>query len=104
MPLPTVYIINRATHDFSAAKAFGTLDFLSEGRMNRYETNNIHRLFWTKLRTSAPEDYILITSLNTMNIIASNIMVLLHKRLNLLIHDSKTNSYVERIINYEHLI
>lgn len=97
--MPKVYIINKSIHDFSKAEEFGTLHYLSEKAMNRYATNNIYRKFFPPLNQSSPMDYILVTSLNTMNIIACVIFVLKHKKLNLLIHKPKTNTYVERKLN-----
>ncbi len=94
--MPTVYIINKGVHDFSAAKKYGELHYLSLSAMNRYATNNIFRQFYPALVKSNPDDYILITSLNTLNIIATVIFALKHKKLNLLIHKPNTNSYIER--------
>ncbi len=94
--MTTVYIINKGIHDYSAAKSFGTLYYLSDKSMNRYATNKIFRKFITPLNKSSPDDYILITSLNTMNIIATVIFTLKHKKLNLLIHNPKLNNYIER--------
>lgn len=99
--MPKVYIINKALHDFSAAKRYGSLHYLSEKPMDRYATNNIFRKFYRILSKSNEEDYILITSLNTMNIIACVIFALKHKKLNLLIHKPKSNNYIERKLNLE---
>lgn len=96
-----VYIINKAAHDFSAAKKYGKLVYLSQKPISRYATNNIFRLFYPILKKSGPEDYVLITSLNTMNIIACVIMALMHHKIKLLIHFSEDNSYIERILSFE---
>ncbi len=98
--MPTVYVINNSIHDFSAAESYGELQFLSDKAMNRYATNNIFRKFHPALSKSSPEDYILITSLNTMNIIAAVIFALKHKKLNLLIHKPNTNTYIERKLDF----
>jgi len=101
--MANVYIINKAIHDFSKAEEYGRLIYLSEKPINRYATNNIYRKFLPILSKSMASDHILITSLNTMNIIACIIFVLKHKKLNLLIHKPKTNTYVERKLNLEEL-
>ena len=99
--MPKVYIINRAPHDYSDAERFGEPVFLSEGKMNRFATNSIYRQFYEFLRESSPEDYILITSLNTMNIVACCIMTELHHQINILIHNSKEGIYVSRSITFK---
>jgi hypothetical protein len=94
--MATVYVINRAAHDFSNAEKFGQLVYLSDSPINRYATNKMYRKFWKILRSSSSDDYILVTSLTVMNIIACGIFALLHGRLNLLIHKTDNNSYIER--------
>lgn len=98
--MATVFIVNKSSHDCSAAKRFGNIRYLSEGRMNRYATTNIFRQCQSVLQHSRREDYILITSLNSINVIACCIFVLQHKCLNLLLHSPKDNNYVERNLDF----
>ena len=89
-----VYIVNKSNHDFSAAKKYGDLIFLSEGPMNRYSTNNMMRSFTDKMKKSKPDDYIVPCSLNVMNSIACAIFAYKHGALNLLLF--KQGTYIER--------
>ena len=89
-----VYIVNKSSHDFSAAEKYGKIIFLSEGPMNRYSTNNMHRVFSDVLIGSAKEDYIVPCALNVMNSIACAIFSHLHGGLNLLLY--KNGNYIER--------
>ena len=89
-----VYIVNKSNHDFSAAKHYGDLIFLSEGPMNRYATNNMLRIFTEKMKGSKDRDYIVPCSLNVMNSIACAIFACKHSKLNLLLY--KAGSYIER--------
>lgn len=89
-----VFIVNKSSHDFSAATKFGDIIFLSEGPMNRYATNNMVRQFDIQLETSSPEDYIVPCSLNVMNSLACAIFAHKHGRLNLLLF--KDGDYIER--------
>lgn len=91
-----VYIVNKSSHNFSAAEQYGEKVFLSEGPMNRYSINNMHRQFTERLVDSTPNDYLVPCSLNVMNSIASAILAHKHGRLNLLLF--KQGSYVERNI------
>ena len=94
MPETTVYIVNKSTHDFSAAEKFGRVIFLSEGPMNRYATNNMFRIFKEVMKDSQPEDYIVQCALNVMNSIACYLFASKHGRLNLLLF--KDGDYIER--------
>lgn len=98
---PRVYIVNRSSHDFSEAKEFGDIIFLSEGPMNRYAVNNMMRLFTERMKDSCLSDYLVPCSLNVMNSIASSIFVHKHGRLNLLLF--KQGIYIERNIIFNQL-
>ena len=89
-----VFIVNKSSHDFSAALTYGELIFLSEGPMNRYATNSMHRTFTDKLKDSDEHDYIVPCSLNVMNSIACALFARKHGKLNLLLF--KEGSYIER--------
>ena len=95
-----VYVVNRSTHDFSAATEFGELIYLSEGSINRFNTSRIYRAFYPILKDSHEEDYILITGLTVMNLVAAFIFTMRHKRLNLLLFKTYRNKkeYLERIL------
>ena len=89
-----VFIVNRSSHDFSPAKKFGEIVFLSEGPMNRYSTNNMHRIFKEVMSDSDEGDYIVPCALNVMNSIACAIFAHKHGKLNLLLF--KNGDYIER--------
>jgi hypothetical protein len=92
-----VFVINDGPHDYAAAEQYGELVFLSSGPIDRYATNRMYREFMEILQYSTEKDYILSTSLTTMNMIAASIMTHLHGRINLLIHHNGVG-YKERNI------
>ena len=94
--MPTVYCVNKSTHDFSDAERFGELHFLSEGALKKTEVTQMARMFSEHLKDSTIEDYILITGMSVMSSIACSIFVSLHKRLNLLIYNGR--KYVTRTV------
>jgi len=94
MEKANVFIVNKSSHDFSAAEEFGDIIFLSEGSMNRYSTNNMYRRFYEVLKNSKSNDYIVPCALNVMNSIACAIFAHLHGGLNLLLY--KNGYYIER--------
>ncbi|MBU2346600.1 MAG: hypothetical protein KJ888_20615 [Gammaproteobacteria bacterium] len=89
-----VFVVNKSAHNFSAAEKFGEIRYLSEGPMNRYSTNNMHRLFKKELDHSNKEDFIVPCSLNVMNSIACAMFARKHGCLNLLLF--KDGEYIER--------
>jgi hypothetical protein len=90
-----VFIVNRSFHDFSEAKKYGELVYLSEGSMDRYEINNMARQFKSVFEQSTKDDYIVLCSLNSMNAIACSIFAVMHGTLNLLLF-KQGKGYIER--------
>jgi hypothetical protein len=97
--MPTVWVVNRSSHDFSPAREWGELRFLSEGPLDKFSVNGMTRQFEEKLRRSSSEDYILLTSLSVMNALACVCFALRHRKLNLLIYKAK--GYVARNLLFE---
>jgi hypothetical protein len=103
---PKVYIINRGCHDYTLAKQFGTLIFLTEDSFNRFSTSRMFRIFKEGLKTSTFKDYILVSGLTVMTSIACSIFAKKHGRINLLLYNSgpnKVEHYVKRTIMLEDL-
>jgi len=91
-----VYVVNKSNHDFSNAEMYGKLIYCSEGRLNRYSTNDMARKFSDAMRNSGPDDYILPCSLSVANLIAAVVFAIKHKTLNLLLFKPSTGEYIER--------
>ena len=100
---PNVYVVNNSGHNIEDARRFGDIIHLSDGPHSRYATNNIYRQFKPILEASEPDDYLLLTGLTVMNVVAASILVLIHGRLNLLIHRPKDNTYVWRELDMSDL-
>ena len=92
--MPKVYVVNKSSHDFSKAEQFGELVFCTEGRMNRFGTNDMVRRFKDAMKGSKKTDYILLCSLNVMNSLACSVFARKHGTLNLLLY--KEGDYIER--------
>ena len=96
--MPKVYVVNKSSHNFSKASAFGEVVYLSEGRMSRYEPNKMARRFMEKMKDSQPDDYLLMCGLSTMNSIACALFAMKHETLNLLLY--KNGRYLERNLDF----
>lgn len=101
--MSTVYIVNKGGHDYSDAKRFGSLEFLSEGAVSPFSVNKIYRDFAMRLRRSSPDDFILLTSLTILNVVATSCFSFLHNgRLNILLF--RNGRYIERRLELKELL
>jgi hypothetical protein len=100
--MPTVYIVNKGGHNFEEAKRYGHLEYLSEGAASRYAINKIYRDFAMHLRSSTPDDFILLTGLTSMSVVACSCFARMHGRLNLLLF--KNDRYVCRRVMLDELL
>ena len=103
---PKVFVVNKSTHDFSAAEVFGDVVFLSKNNLQKYSTSQAYRTFYPILSHSNSEDYLIISGLTMHCMVAAFILTNKHKRLNLLLFTEKKNKkqYLERVIigdNYD---
>ena len=89
-----VYIINDSGHDYKEAEKYGELTYLTRGKVASYATNQHYRTFAEIMSDASPNDYILVTSLASMNLIAGWIIGILGFPLNMLLF--KDNTYVVR--------
>lgn len=104
--MSTVYIINKGCHDYNKATKFGQLHYLSIEEMDRFSTGKMYRIFKKGLKDSQPEDYILISGMTIMSVVACSIFAAKHGRVNLLLYNfgpGKSAGYVERTVMLEEL-
>ncbi len=96
---PLVFIPHRANHDYTDAKSFGELVFLTEGEQNRFKLNQLYTELGKKMLNARPDDYLMITGPTTVNIVASTLLVNRFGRVNFLIFDGFLGRYVSRPID-----
>ena len=92
--MPKVYVINDSGHDYKEAERYGELIYLTRGKVASYATTQHYRTFAELMSDASPGDYILVTSLASMNLIAGWIIGTLGFPLNMLLF--KDNTYVVR--------
>jgi hypothetical protein len=100
---PNIYVTNRAAHDFTSARDFGDLVFLTEGLVDKFKTNKLYRLMKPIIESSEPEDFILVSGLTILSCIACAMFAVKHERLNLLIYDGRTHDYEPRRLDLSDL-
>lgn len=97
-----VFITNRGGHSYEEAKKFGELVFVTEGTINRFAVTTLYRSFIDAFEGSSPNDYFLITSVNTLNAIGSAVFARKHGRLNLLLY--REGEYIVRELDIDALL
>ena len=91
-----VYIPNKGAHNYAAAKEFGELIFCTDGYINRFAIGTAVRAIEFAMTDATMNDYLLITGLPVLNMLAAGIFVKKFSRLNLLLHDNNTGRYTVR--------
>lgn len=91
-----VFVVNKSAHDFTEAEKYGELVFVTKGRLNRFNVNDMHRQASAAIEGSEAYDYIVPCSLNILNSIVCATFAVKHKRLNILLF--KQGTYLERNI------
>lgn len=95
MAKPKIYAVNQGGHDLSPALRYGEpIIYMTTGQQNRYGVAGMYRQFVAVLEDSQPDDYLLLTGLTNMNVIAAACLAYKHGRLNLLLY--KDGRYISR--------
>lgn len=100
-PQPRVFVPNLSNHDFSDAKRYGELIYVTRGKQRKYNINSMCRIWIASLEDSQPEDYIMLTSLSILCCIGCSVFAKKHGRLNLLLW--RGGRYVARELILEDL-
>ena len=96
---PNVWIPNRSYHNYRPAEEFGTLQVLTSGQVGKFSVGEMFRKFELKMKDSTENDFLIITSLPYLNVVASAILGQKHQRYNLLIYDPRLNVYRQRSVD-----
>ena len=96
--MPKVYVLNRGAHDYSKASHFGTLVYVSDGMLAKLSTGVMFRMLQDAFKDSSPDDYILLSSLTTLCVVACSMFAVKHGKVNLLIFSG--DDYISRQINF----
>jgi hypothetical protein len=101
MRSPRVYVPNKSHHDFGDASRFGTVVWLTEGPLNRFEINDMYRRIMPLMADAEAMDYLLLTGPITANVIAASILAQRFGRINYLLWNAWEGRYVSKPIVIE---
>jgi len=89
-----VYIPNKGNHDYSDAARFGEIQFLTLGRIRRYDISQLYNEMAKGMKDADENDFVLVSSLPIVGHIATSIMARKFGRVNLLLFCD--GAYIER--------
>ena len=93
----TVFIANKSAHDFDGASAYGKLVYVTQGFQQMFSVNH-HTRTWAKvLKDSKPDDFLVLTSMNSLCAVGAALFAMMHGRLNILLY--RKGKYIPRQLN-----
>lgn len=93
-----VFVPNDLYHDYSPAESYGYLIFLTRGEINRFEVSQIFQSVQHALAEANDYDYLVMSSMPVITSLASAILAMKFRKLNLLQYHGKQQRYIERTI------
>ena len=102
--MPTVFIPNKSAHDFSPAKKFGTLSYVTVGSIDRFKVNTLYRIFMEAMEDAVHEDFVMVSSLPILVAIPSMIMARRFGIVHFLMFRPNDNSYMERTVDVDSML
>jgi hypothetical protein len=89
-----VFIVSNGGHDYSDAERFGDIVFCTEGMIRKDNISQMYREIHEAMRNASACDYILVSSLTSMCMVAAGILADRFGEIHLLLF--KDGQYVER--------
>ena len=93
-----VYVPNKSGHDFTQAGKFGDLIYITEGPINKFALGTFYKACMSAMSGAEAQDYLLITSLNSICCIAAGMLSSRFSKLNILLY--RRDKYVLREIDF----
>lgn len=94
-----VFVPNLSNHNFTDAKRYGELIYVTKGEQAKFGVNSMARCWTAALEQSQPDDYIIITSLNILCSIGCSVFAAKHGCLNLLLW--RKDRYIARELVFD---
>lgn len=94
-----VYVVSNGGHDYSDAQRFGEVVFCTDGVIRKDDTAQMYREIHAALEEAKPDDFLLVSSLTSMCMVAAAILSDRFGELHLLLF--KDGQYISRDIILE---
>jgi hypothetical protein len=97
-----VYITNFAGHDHSSAERYGPFVYITRGNVNLASLDRIKLTIAASIIDSTADDWLLISGNSYVSLAAALIWQAKHKKVKLLIHDSRRRGEYREVVFSEH--
>lgn len=97
--MPTVWIPNKAGHDFSLAERYGNLQSITEGNINLVQVDRLLYTIAGKLSSAESHDLLILSGHVVLCLLSACILLTKFGFVNLLIFNAKTGGYTQRRIS-----
>jgi hypothetical protein len=93
-----VFVTNFAGHDYEKAKQFGELYWITKGYVSFQSLDRVKFLITEQVVKSDKDDWLLLSGTPMISVVAALVWYALHKRVKLLVHDSKGDGVYRQLI------
>lgn len=94
-----VYVVNNANHNYSKAKQYGELVYVTKGKLPIFKTSTVRAMLEKGLVKFTKDDYLLISGPAIVSIMAATVLYNKFDTVKFLIFDAKQQDYVVRHLN-----
>ena len=85
--MPRVFVLNDGGHNYRDAERFGEIIFCTDRVIKKTDISQMYRELNGVLGESNAEDFLLVSSLTSLAMVAAGIMGAMHGQLNMLLFD-----------------
>jgi hypothetical protein len=98
-----VWVTNFAGHNYVSAQSYGELRYIIKGYVSMRRTDRVVYEIVESLREAQPGDYLLLSGMNFINVIAALVWARYLGEVNLLVWDKKQKVYSDYTVSPDHL-
>lgn len=93
-----VYVVSDGGHDYSGAAKYGEIVFCTKNVIPKNDVHQMFRELREALKDMRSDDYLMISSLTTLCVVASNFLVDRFGELHLLLYRGNGEYYTEDLV------
>lgn len=98
--MTNVYVPTTSFHDLSKAERFGSLVYLTDGRVDPFKLNELYTQCVMRMLDSHSEDYILMCGHTVLNVVATLAFSHRHSRVQVLMWSAQRQDYEVRRLKF----
>jgi hypothetical protein len=96
--MPRVFVTNFAGHDYSKAEKFGELNWVTRGYISFHSLDRVKYRICEEVQKSTSEDWLLLSGIPVICVVAALYWYHLHKKVKLLVHDKKSDGEYRELV------